>query len=170
MSVAHVLLLDSNVWSHLVLGLPGKKSQVLASLTALMQKYPGTVLATSQICVAECLVGARRLADPVQRLAAQAELQREFSKPELVLLDVTSQILDRAATLRAESLRRVSAQGGLSPGVDGGKLKLPDATIAASCLEFDPPAILVTENDKDFRYVEEGQLKTVADLAIERVG
>lgn len=170
MSVAHVLLLDSNVWIHLVLGQPGKQSQVLASLNALMQKYSGAVLATSQICVAECLVGARRLSDPVQREAAQAELQREFSKPELVLVDVTAQVLDRAATLRAESLRRAAAQGGPPPGVDGGKLKLPDATIAASCLEFDPPAILVTENDKDFRYVEEGQSKTVADLVVEGVG
>ena len=168
--MAPVLLLDSNVWSHLVLGLPEKQASVSRALGTLLQKYPGTVLATSQICIAECLVGARRLPDPWQRVAAEAELQREFAKPDLAVVEVTPRVLNRAATIRAESLLRVAALGHAPPGADGGKLKLPDAIIAASCFDFDPPAILVTENDSDFRYVEEGIQKTVAGLVVERVG
>lgn len=170
MSGGHVLLLDSNVWSHLVLGLPDSQARVLASLNALRQKYPGAQLATSQICVAECLVGARRLSDPDQRKAAQAELAFEFSKPELMLVEVTPQVLDRAATLRAESLRRSAALGGPLPKADGGKLKLPDATIAASCLAFNPPAVLVTENASDFEFLENGLQQTVAGLIVEKIG
>ena len=170
MSTASVLLLDSNVWSHLVLGLPEKQASVSTALGALLQQYPGTVLATSQICIAECLVGARRLPDPLQRQAAEAELQREFGEPDLAVVEVTPRVLNRAATIRAESLLRVAASGHAPPGTDGGKLKLPDAIIAASCFDFDPPAILVTENDSDFRYVEVGIQKTVAGLVVESVG
>jgi len=170
MSVGNVLLLDSNVWSHLILGLPNDQARVLARLNALVEKYPGTLLATSQICVAECLVGARRLPEPEQRQAAQEQLMREFAKPELLLVEVTPSVLDRAATLRAESLRRAATLGGPQAKADGGKLKLPDATIAASCLEFNPPAVLVTENDGDFRYLEDGVQKTVADLVLEKIG
>ena len=50
------------------------------------------------------------------------------------------------------------------------RIKLPDAIIAASCLDFTPPAILVTENDLDFRYEENGIQKIVAGLVVERVG
>ena len=48
--------------------------------------------------------------------------------------------------------------------------RLPDAIVAASCLDFTPPAILVTENDLDFRYEENGIQKIVAGLLVERVG
>ncbi|MDD5481072.1 type II toxin-antitoxin system VapC family toxin [Rhodoferax sp.] len=170
MSARHALLLDSNVWSHLILGLPDKQARVLAGLGALLQKYPGATLATSQMCIAECMVGARRLPDPLQRQAAQSELEHEFSKPDLVVVQVTSQVLDWAATLRADSLRRVTTLGGPLPGVDGGKLKLPDAAIAASCLDFSPPAVLVTENVADFLYLEDGVQKTVAGLVVEKIG
>ena len=60
-----VLLLDTNVWSHLILGEASKRQKVQADLDALLQKYPGAARATSRICVAECLVAARRLADPI---------------------------------------------------------------------------------------------------------
>lgn len=168
--MAQVLLIDSNVWSHLVLGDAAKQARVQADLEVLVQKYPLAARATSGICVAECMVGARRLTNPQLVVAAEAQFNEMFGDRLLIVVDVSEAVLDRAATLRADSLHRAAAAGGPPAGENGGKLKLPDAVIAASCLEFDPPAVLVTENDADFRYLENGQSLTVAGLLVERVG
>lgn len=168
--MSHVLLLDTNVWSHLILSEPAKKAKVQADLSALLVKYPNAARATSGICVAECLVAARRIADPAARAQAETAFQVEFANPDLMVVDVSPALLDRAATLRAEALRRSAAAGGAPASADGGKLKLPDAVIAASCLDFDPPAILVTENVSDFRYANGAQTAWVADLIIEKIG
>ena len=168
-SVSHVLLLDSNVWSHLILGDAAKREKMKAQLAALRVKYPGAVKATSGICVAECLVAVRRLADKASALQFEALLQTEFSSPDLIVVEVTQQVLDNAATLRASRLQLSARRGSQSAGPDGGKLLLPDAIIAASCLDFNPPAILVTENDADFRYEEDGIQKIVGGLIVERV-
>jgi predicted nucleic acid-binding protein len=165
-----VLLLDTNVWSHLVLGETAKRLKVQADLDALLRKYPGAARATSRICIAECLVAARRLSDPAERAAAEAALMVEFESPLLMVVEISSGVADSAATLRAEAIRRAVAAGGTPAGSDGGKLKLPDAIIAASCLDFDPPAILVTENTADFTYTVGGIQNTVAGLVVERVG
>ena len=168
--MSHVLLLDTNIWSHLQLGDEAKRLAVQAGLDALLKKYPGAARATSAIYVAECLVAARRIPDETERNAVEAAFQAEFANPELMVVEVSQGLLDKAARLRAEALRRSAAAGGTAAGADGGKLKLPDAVVAASCLDFDPPAILVTENDKDFRYQQDGQSFTVAGLIVERVG
>ena len=120
--------------------------------------------------MAECLVAVRRLADKASALQFEALLQTEFSSPDLIVVEVTQQVLDKAATLRASRLQLSARRGSQRAGPDGGKLLLPDAIIAASCLDFNPPAILVTENDVDFRYEEDGIQKTVAGLIVERVG
>jgi predicted nucleic acid-binding protein len=168
--MSHVLLLDSNVWSHLILGDAAKREKVKAQLAALRVKYPCAVKATSGICVAECLVAVRRLADKASAAQFEALLQTEFSSPDLIVVEVTQQVLDNAASLRAMRLRVAGQKGSQSAGPNGGKLLLPDAIIAASCLDFTPPAILVTENDADFRYTDGGVQKTVADLVVEPVG
>ena len=165
-----VLLLDTNVWSHLILGEASKRQKVQADLDALLQKYPGAARATSRICVAECLVAARRLADPAERAAAEAAFTAEFDSPQLMSVELTDLVADTAATLRAEALRRAFVNAGAPAGADGGKLKLPDAMIAASCLDFDPPAILVTENVGDFVFVRDGMTSSVAAITVERVG
>lgn len=168
--MAQVLLIDSNVWSHLVLGDAAKQAKVRADLQALVQKYPLAARATSGMCVAECMVGARRLTNPASVVAAEAQFNEMFGDPLLMVVEVSDVVLDRAATLRAQALHRAATAGGPPAGENGGKLKLPDAVIAASCLDFDPPAVLVTENDADFRYLENGQSLTVAGLVVERVG
>lgn len=168
--MSHVLLLDTNVWSHLILSDDAKRIKVQADLDALLLKYPDAARATSGICVAECLVAARRIVNPINRVAAEAAFQAEFDNPNLMVVGVSQSLLDKAATLRAEALRRSAAAGGTAAGADGGKLKLPDAVIAASCLDFDPPAILVTENIADFRYFEGGDFSTVANLVVDHVG
>lgn len=168
--MSHVLLLDTNVWSHLVLGDSAKSGTVKAQLVALRLKYPGAAMATSGICVAECLVAARRLPDLAERTLAEAAFQLEFNRASLMVIDVSPAILDMAASMRAEALRRAIAAGGIPAGVDGGKLKLPDAIIAATCLDFDPVAILVTENIGDFQYIENGVIKTVYELTVETIG
>jgi predicted nucleic acid-binding protein len=168
--MSHVLLLDTNVWSHLVLGDAAKSGKIKAQLAALRLKYPGSAMATSGICIAECMVAARRLLDLNARMAAEAAFQREFDRENLMVVDVTPPILDKAASLRAEALRRAAAIGGAPAGPDGGKLKLPDAVIAATCMDFDPAAILVTENVGDFQYIENGLVKTVSGLTVEAVG
>lgn len=167
-----LLLFDSNVWSHLVLKRTTQDAKVQTDIDALLLKYQLSSRCTSRICVAEALVGARRLLDGQQRMQLEAALMEEFENAQLLIVDVVASILDRAATLRAESLRRAASKRDVIPaGADGGKLKLPDAIIAATCLEFDPPAILVTENDKDFRYIDDqGVSCTVGNLIIERVG
>lgn len=167
--MSHVLLLDTNIWSHLRLSGEAKRTSVQAGLLALLKKYPGAARATSAICVAECMVAARRIADEAERWKAEAAFKAEFANPELIIVDVSQALLDSAASLRAHALRRAAASGGAPAVLDGGRLKLPDAVIAASCLDFDPPAILVTENDRDFRYLDNGQTCTVAGLVVERI-
>jgi predicted nucleic acid-binding protein len=168
--MSYVLLLDTNVWSHLILGDEAKRARVRADLTSLLAKYPGASRATSGICVAECMVAARRLPEPGDAERAEALFQEAFAAEDLFVVSVDQSVLDTAATLRAESLQRARQAGGPEAGPDGGKLKLPDAIIAASCLVFDPPAILVTENDRDFLFTDTTGQYTVADLIVERVG
>ena len=168
--MSHVLLLDSNVWSHLFLGDVAMRNKVTAQLAALREKYFGATLATSAICVAECLVAVRRLPDVAIASQFEALLQTQFNNPAVVIVPVTAQVLDRAASLRATRLKLAARRGSQMAGIDGGRLLLPDAIIAASCLDFNPPAILVTQNQTDFRYPEDGIQKTVADLVVERIG
>ncbi len=168
--MAPPLLIDSNVWSHLILGSSEKQIKVRAQMAALQRKYVGIRLVTSAVCVAECLIAARRLADSVLAQRAEAAFRLEFSSGDVEIVPVTEQVLDQAATLRANRLKLAASRGSQVASAKGGKLLLPDAAIAASCLTFNPSAILVTENDGDFRYLEEGVEKTVADLVIERIG
>jgi hypothetical protein len=133
-------------------------------------KYPGAAIATSAMCVAECLVAARRLPDLEAAKHYEALFKAKFAAPGVLVVSVSAQVLDRAASLRAHRLKLAALHGSQSAGPKGGKLLLPDATIAASCLDFDPPAILVTENQTDFRYIDDGIQKTVADLIVEGVG
>lgn len=164
------LLLDSNVWSHLVLSELPMREKVVAQLAALHSKYPDAAIATSAMCVAECLVAARRLPDTADASRFEAVFKARFNQPGVFVVPVTEQVLDHAATLRANRLKLAASRGSQTAGVKGGKLLLPDATIAASCLVFNPPAVFVTENDGDFHYLEDGVKKTVADLVLEKVG
>lgn len=168
--MSHVLLLDTNVWSHLLFGDQAKSAAVRAQLATLRLKYPGAAVATSGICIAECMVAARRVPGLAERTLIEAAYMLEFSKASLMVVEVTAPILDKAASLRAEALRRASAAGGTPASADGGKLKLPDAIIAATCMDFNPVAILVTENIGDFQYIENGIFKTVSGLTVEKVG
>ena len=165
-----VLLLDTNVWSHLVLSELAMREKVAAQLAALRLRYPDAALATSAICVAECLVAARRLPDAADVSQFEAIFKAQFNQPDLMVVPVNDQVLDRAATLRANRLKLASNRGSQMAKADGGKLLLPDAIIAASCLEFSPSAILVTENVADFCYLEDGISKTIADMIVEPIG
>lgn len=173
--MSRVLLLDTNVWSHLLLGVPEKRANVQARLRQLASLYPDAVRATSRICVAEALVGARRLADPQSAREAEAAIQVEFDSPNLLIVEITDkvfgsevQVHDLAASLRGDVLRSAALRDGSLARSDGGKLRLPDAIIAASCLAFSPPAVLVTENVGDFRFVgPDGTIATVAGLTVE---
>jgi predicted nucleic acid-binding protein len=164
------LLVDSNVWSHLILGTSAMQSRVRSQMTELKGKYPGAAMVTSAICVAECLVAARRRADSAQGEQAEAAFRAVFESGDVEVVPVTNQVLNRAATLRADRLKLAASRGSQIAKADGGKLLLPDAIIAASCLESDPPAILVTQNVADFYYLEEGISKTVANLMVEMIG
>lgn len=172
--MTRVLLWDTNIWSHLPLGTPEKQAHVQARLAALALCYPGATRATSRICIAEALVAARRLDDPAAALAAEAALSAEFANPSLIVVEISDllpgtgvQVADQAASLRAEALK-AARRGGPEAGPDGGKLKLPDALIAASCLVFSPPAVLLTENTGDFQSTAPDGVSTrVAGLTVE---
>lgn len=173
--MSRVLLFDTNVWSHLLLGVPDKQASVRARLRQLGVLYPDAAQATSRICVAEALVAARRLSDQQAAQQAEAALQAAFGNPNLMIVEITDvvagqdvQVADLAASLRGEMLRSVALRGAVAAGPDGGRLKLPDAIVAASCLAFSPPAVLVTENVNDFRVVgTDGAVSTVAGLTVE---
>lgn len=174
--MSRVLLWDTNVWSHLLLGAPEKRAQVQARLRELAAVYPGAGRATSRICIAEALVAARRLADPQAASDAEAALRVEFDNPNLIVVELTDsvagsgrQVADVAATLRAQALIAAATRRGTQPAsADGGKLKLPDAFIAASCLVFAPPAVLLTENTADFMQVAaDGSSQPIAGLTVE---
>lgn len=154
--MSHVLLLDTNVWSHLLLGDLPMREKVAAQLAGLRLKCPDAVMATSGICVAECLVAVRRLPDADSAVRFEALFKAQFSAPGMRIVAVSAKVLDKAATLRAHRLKLAASQGSQSGSPKGGKLLLTDATIAASCLDFNPPAILVTENAADFIYLENG--------------
>lgn len=165
-----VLLLDSNVWSHLVLSELTLRNKLAAQLAALRLKYPGAALATSALCVAECLVAARRLPDAAAAQQFETIFKALFNHHDLMVVPVNDQVLDRAASLRATRLKLAASRGSQMARPDGGKLQLADAIVAASCLEFTPSAILVTENLADFCYPEDGIFKTVAGITIEPIG
>jgi predicted nucleic acid-binding protein len=165
--MTQVLLFDTNAWSHLVMADKTNSQRVQEQLKALQAKYPQSTIATSRICVTECLVGARSWQDADKRVKSEEQYLLFFNAASLTVVEVSAHILDVAASLRAESLLRAK----VTTTTNGGKLKLPDAIIAASCLEFDPPAILVTENNKDFRYLDnQNEPCTVGHLTIECVG
>ena len=109
--MSHVLLLDSNVWSYLILGDLPMREKVAAQLAALRLKYPGAVMATSGICVAECLVAVRRLPDVAIANQFEALLQTQFNNPDVMVVPVTAQVLDRAASLRANRLKLAAGRG-----------------------------------------------------------
>lgn len=173
--MTRVLLWDTNVWSHLLLGTPDKRVKVQARLRELAERYPGATRATSRICIVEALVAARRLTDLTAAQAAEAVLAAEFNNPNLIVIEITDRlagsdvaVADHAATLRAACLVAAAQRGGPVAGPDGGKLKLPDAIIAASCLAFSPPAVLLTEDGADFmQTAADGSSDSIAGLTIE---
>lgn len=169
--MTRVLLLDTNVFSHLVLGSEPKRAAVKAGLVALLQQYPDAKQATSGLCVAECLVAARRIMDEPARSAAEAAFAAMFGAPGMQVIAVSAQVLDRAAALRAEALRRAAQSSQPPASADGGRLKLPDAIVAASCLGFDPPAVLVTENVGDFTWNDaQGKQVKTGGLEVVKIG
>lgn len=166
-----MLLLDSNIFSHLILGSPGKRAAVQAGLARLLTAYPGAVRATSGLCVAECLVAARSLDGAAARAAAESAFAALFNAPDLQVVAISAEVLDKAASLRADTLRRAAAPGQQPAAPHSGRLKMPDAIVAASCLAFEPAAVLVTENDGDFTWVDAGgTLVKVGGLEVVRVG
>ena len=132
-----MLLLDTSVWAHLVSSAGPRRSQVQARLRELHDKYPGATRATSAICVAEALAGARRLSDPAVATLTEAAYRREFAMGSVVVVPADESVLDQAASLRSQVLRATEARKRAAAiPVDGGKLLLPDAIVAASCFAF----------------------------------
>lgn len=157
-----VLLFDTNIWSDLLLGDEAEQRRVRQRLTVLRAAYGDYARATSRICVLEALVAARLAPTGEDRDRDERRLRSEFGHPGLVVVELTDKVFgetvdvgDHAASLRAEMIRRTRA---LAPAsgitADGGRLKLPDAIVAASCLHFSPPAVLFTKNRKDFEVAD----------------
>lgn len=162
-----VFLIDTNVWSGLVVGNSDEQRQVQLGLRRLRQTYSGATWATSELCVAECKVYARQQKDNAVASALESRFHELFTTMGTMLVPVSSRVLDRAASLRAERNRRV--KGSQMPSPKGGKFGMPDAIVAASCFEFNPIAVLVTQNVADFHYHAEGQSVTVGDLVVEKL-
>ena len=171
-----VLLFDTNIWSDLLLGNADEQQRVRQRLGVLRGNYGDFALATSRLCIVEALVAARLASTEEGRARDEKRLWSEFRHPGLVVVELTDKVFgesvdigDRAASLRAEMIRRTKALAPTS-GItaDGGKLKLPDAIVAASCLHFSPPAVLFTKNRKDFEVADgRGGRVALAGLVVE---
>ena len=171
-----VLLFDTNIWSDLLLGDETEQLRVRQRIAALRNTYGDFALATSRLCIVESLVAARLALTEEERTRDVQRLWTEFGQPGLVVVEVTDKVFgetvdigDRAASLRAEMIRRTRV---LAPAsgitANGGRLKLPDAIVAASCLHFSPPAVLFTKNRKDFEVADgKGGRVTLAGLVVE---
>lgn len=171
-----VLLFDTNIWSDLLLGDQAEQQRVRQRIVALRDTYGDFTLATSRLCVVEALVAARLSQAEEERTHDEQCLWSEFRRPGLVVVELTDKVFgetieigDRAASLRAEMIRRTRV---LAPAsgitANGGKLKLPDAIVAASCLHFSPPAVLFTKNRKDFEVADgNGGRVALAGLVVE---
>ena len=157
-----VLLFDTNIWSDLLLGDEAEQQRVRQRLGVLRTSYGDFARATSRICVLEALVAARLAPAGEDRDRDEKRLWSEFARPGLVVVELTDKVFretvdigDRAASLRAEMIRRTRAlvqASGIT--ANGGRLKLPDAIVAASCSHFSPPAVLFTKNRKDFEVAD----------------
>jgi predicted nucleic acid-binding protein len=108
-------------------------SQLLAQLAEIAHHYPQHQLTISRLSLMECLV--KPLRDTNKELIVH--YQYFFEIPQIRIVEIDHQVIDRATFLRAKY-----------------NLRTPDAIQAASCLSLNNPHIFLT-NDSQFNQLKE---------------
>lgn len=114
-------------------------SQFTRKLQELRKKHPNASFSVSRLSHLECKVGPLR--DEDQRLLGLYEAF--FSAPDLLTIEMTADIIDHAATLRAKH-----------------GLRTPDAIQAASALSLEEPCLFLS-SDASFRKVPHLEIEWV---------
>ena len=125
-----IAFFDAFALIYLIEGKEPFASNVRQQLTALASKYPDLVAAVSRLTWLECRVGPMK----ANNSAVLAAFDTFFAKPDLVWVELSKDVVELAAAIRAKH--------GLTP----------DALQAASCLQLGDEHLFLS-GDATFRRV-----------------
>ena len=126
-----IAFFDASALIYLIEGKEPFASNVRQQLTALASKYPDLVAAVSRLTWLECRVGPMK----ANNSAVLAAFDTFFGKPDLVWVELTKEVVELAAAIRARH-----------------GLRTPDALQAASCLQLGGEHLFLS-GDATFRRV-----------------
>lgn len=118
-----IVFLDANAVIYLIEAAQPFANRVRDELTTLADEHPQLTLALSRLSWLDCRVGPLKQKD--QKTLARHD--NFFRLPDLVWVELSKEVVEKATLLR-------SRYG----------LRTPDALQAASCLQFDPLAVMLT--------------------------
>ena len=126
-----IAFFDASALIYLIEGKEPFASKVRKDLAASASKHPGMGAAVSRLTWLECRVGPMKTNDS-QTLAA---LDRFFARPDLVWVELSREVVELAAAIRAKH-----------------GLRTPDALQAASCMQLGADHLFLS-GDGAFRRV-----------------
>ena len=126
-----IAFFDASALIYLIEGKEPFASNVRQQLTALASKYPDLVAAVSRLTWLECRVGPMK----ANNSAVLAAFDTFFAKPDLVWVELSKDVVELAAAIRARH-----------------GLRTPDALQAASCLQLGGEHLFLS-GDATFRRV-----------------
>ena len=126
-----IIFLDANIVIYQVEAVPAFREKVHSAVADILVEHPGSWFSVSRLSLLECLV------KPVRERSAPIieRYQSFFSANDLTIVEINSQVIDRALMLRADT-----------------GLRTPDAIQAASALTLTEPHIFIT-GDRAFSKV-----------------
>jgi predicted nucleic acid-binding protein len=110
-----IAFFDTSALIYLIEGKEPFATKVHKELAATVAKYPGVVAAVSRLTWLECRVGPMKSNDAT----TLAAFDGFFARPDLVWVELTRDVVELAAVIRAKH-----------------GLRTPDALQAASCLQL----------------------------------
>ena len=135
-----IAFLDASALIYLVDGEAPWAEATRATLRQLAAQAPDLALAVSRLSLLECRVAPLRRGDQ----ACLDRFEALFAQPDLLVVELTAAVMERATQLRANH-----------------GLRTPDALQAACCLQLGPDAVMVT-GDARFQRVQALRVYLVA--------
>ena len=135
-----IAFLDASALIYLVDGEAPWAEATRATLRQLAAQAPDLALAVSRLSLLECRVAPLRRGDQ----ACLDRFEALFAQPDLLVVELTAAVMERATQLRANH-----------------GLRSPDALQAACCLQLGPDAVMVT-GDARFQRVQALRVYLVA--------
>lgn len=126
-----IVFFDASALIYLIEGAAPFGEKVRKTLSALAKKHPDLGSAVSRLAWLECRVGPMKANDG----ATLAAFDAFFSRPDLIWVEMTREVVELAAAIRVKH-----------------GLRTPDALHAASCLQLGPRHIFLT-GDAAFKRV-----------------